>query len=45
MRSRRHSSATTRILAALPIGVMVFPGSGIQDKLADKARKLGISVC
>jgi len=28
----------------LPIGVMVFPGTGIQDNLADKARKLGIPV-
>ena len=26
----------------LPIGVMVFPGTGIQDNLADKARELGI---
>ncbi len=32
------------MLAVLPIGVMVFPGSGIQDNLADKARKLGIPV-
>ena len=30
------------ILETLPIGVMVFPGNGIQDNLADKARKLGI---
>jgi hypothetical protein len=28
----------------LPIGVIVFPGSGIQENLADKARKLGIPV-
>jgi hypothetical protein len=27
-----------------PIGVMVFPGTGIQDNFADKARKLGIPV-
>ncbi len=26
----------------LPIGVMVFPGAGIQGSLADKAKKLGI---
>jgi hypothetical protein len=26
----------------LPIGVVVFPGSGISDSLADKARKLGV---
>jgi hypothetical protein len=32
------------ILETLPIGVMVFPGTGIQDNLADKARKLGIPV-
>jgi len=30
------------ILDILPIGVIVFPGTGIQDNLADKARKLGI---
>jgi hypothetical protein len=28
----------------LPIGVMVFPGNGIQDNLADKAKKLGIPI-
>jgi hypothetical protein len=33
-----------QMLAAMPIGVMVFPGTGIQDNLADKARKLGIPV-
>ena len=32
------------MLEAMPIGVVVFPGSGIQDNLADKARKLGIPV-
>jgi hypothetical protein len=32
------------LLDALPIGIMVFPGTGIQDNLADKARKLGIPV-
>ena len=30
------------MLAVLPIGVMHFPGTGIQDNLADKAKKLGI---
>ena len=44
MQRPRRSSATTRILETLPIGVMVFPGNGIQDNLADKARKLGIPV-
>src|SRR5487761_1468263 len=33
-----------RLLEALPIGVVVFPGSGIAANLADKARKLGIPV-
>jgi hypothetical protein len=32
------------LLAALPIGVIVFPGTGIQANLADKAKKLGIPV-
>lgn len=31
-----------QLLDVLPIGVIVFPGTGIQDNLADKARKLGI---
>jgi len=30
------------MLEQLPIGVMHFPGTGIQDNLADKAKKLGI---
>ena len=34
-----------RLLEALPIGVVVFPGSGISANLADKAKKLGIPVC
>src|SRR5215475_3770486 len=32
------------MLDLLPIGVMHFPGTGIQDNLADKARRLGIAV-
>jgi hypothetical protein len=45
----RHAKAAPfkrndQMLDALPIGVMVFPGTGIQDNLADKARKLGIPV-
>lgn len=32
------------MLDILPIGVIVFPGSGIQDNLADKAKKLGIKL-
>jgi hypothetical protein len=30
-----------RCWTCMPIGVLVFPGTGIQDNLADKARKLG----
>ncbi len=33
-----------QMLDVLPIGVMVFPGTGIQENLADKAKKLGIPV-
>lgn len=33
-----------QMLDVLPIGVMVFPGTGIQENLGDKARKLGIPV-
>ena len=32
------------MLETLPIGVMIFPGSGIQDNLATKAKKLGLKV-
>ena len=32
------------MLDVLPIGVIVFPGAGIQGNLADKAKKLGIPV-
>jgi hypothetical protein len=32
------------MLEVLPIGVIVFPGSGISANLADKARKMGIPV-
>lgn len=30
------------VLEAMPIGVIVFPGGGIQDNLADKAKTMGI---
>ncbi|MBY0611315.1 MAG: DUF2493 domain-containing protein [Beijerinckiaceae bacterium] len=30
------------LLETLPIGLVVFPGSGISDNLADKARQMGI---
>ncbi len=32
------------MLDTIPIGIIVFPGSGIQDNLADKAKRLGIPV-
>ncbi len=45
----RHAKAAPfkrndAMLEVLPIGVMVFPGTGTQDNLADKANKLGIPV-
>jgi hypothetical protein len=45
----RHRNAAPfkrndQMLDVLPIGVVVFPGSGISANLADKARKLGIPV-
>ena len=45
----RHAKAAPfkrndAMLEVLPIGVLVFPGTGIQDNLADKAKKLGIPV-
>jgi len=30
------------LLESLPIGLIVFPGSGVTDNLADKAKRLGI---
>ena len=33
-----------QLLQTLPIGVIVFPGSGITDNLAGKARIMGIPV-
>ncbi|WIJ25768.1 DUF2493 domain-containing protein [Devosia sp. RR2S18] len=45
----RHAKAAPfkrndQLLATLPTGVIVFPGSGITDNLVDKARQLGIPV-
>lgn len=45
----RHAKAAPfkrndAMLEVMPIGVMVFPGTGIQENLADKARRLGIPV-
>ena len=45
----RHAKAAPfrrndQMLAMMPIGVIVFPGSGIAANLADKAKKLGIPV-
>jgi hypothetical protein len=33
-----------QLLEEMPVGIIHFPGGGIQDNLADKARKLGIPV-
>ena len=45
----RHAKAAPfrrndALLATMPKGVIVFPGSGITENLADKARRLGIPV-
>ncbi|SEF13082.1 Protein of unknown function [Rhizobiales bacterium GAS191] len=45
----RHNKAAPfkrndRMLETMPIGVVIFPGSGISENLADKAKKLGIPV-
>lgn len=42
-----HSAPFERndqMLDVLPIGGIAFPGTGIQENLADKAKKLGIAV-
>jgi hypothetical protein len=46
---KRHAKAAPfkrndQMLATPPIGVIVFPGSGISANLADKARMMGIPV-
>ena len=33
-----------KMLEAMPVGIIVFPGNGVSGNLADKARKLGIPV-
>ena len=43
----RHGKAAPfkrndRMLEALPVGIIIFPGTGIQNNLADKAAKMGI---
>ena len=45
----RHKNAAPfkrndAMLEALPIGIILFPGSGIVENLADKARKMGVPV-
>jgi hypothetical protein len=45
----RHRNAAPfkrndQLLETLPIGLVIFPGSGISANLADKARKMGIPV-
>ena len=39
-----YSIHYTKLYEVLPVGVLVFPGTGIQENLADKAKKLGIPV-
>lgn len=44
---KRHGKAAPfkrndALLEAMPIGLILFPGSGITDNLADKARKIGV---
>jgi hypothetical protein len=45
----RHAKAAPfkrndALLETMPIGLVLFPGSGISENLADKARRLGIPV-
>ena len=45
----RHKKAAPfrrndQMLETLPIGLIAFPGSGITQNLADKARKMGVPV-
>lgn len=44
---KRHGKAAPfkrndALLEAMPIGLILFPGSGITDNLADKAKKVGV---
>jgi hypothetical protein len=32
------------MLETIPVGLVVFPGNGITDNLADKAKRMGIAV-
>ena len=46
----RHAKAAPfkrndQLLDAMPIGVVLFPGSGVTDNLADKAKVRGIPRC
>jgi hypothetical protein len=46
----RHAKAAPfkrndQLLDAMPIGVVLFPGSGVTDNLADKAKVRGIPLC
>ena len=45
----KHAKATPFkrndvMLDVLPVGVLVFPGNGIENNLADKASRVGIPV-
>ena len=46
--ARHHKAApfkrNDKLLAEMPVGVLAFPGTGINANLADKARKMGIPV-
>jgi hypothetical protein len=42
VRRGEEGKRNDRLIEALPVGLIIFPGNGIQDNLADKARKLGI---
>lgn len=39
----RALQANERLIDAMPTGLIVFPGTGIQDNLVDKARAFGPS--
>ena len=46
----RHAKAAPfkrndQLLDTMPIGVVLFPGSGVTDNLADKAKVRGIPLC
>ena len=44
VRRKQQEQKYDEMLEIVPKGVMHFPGTGINDNLADKAKKLGIPV-